>query len=812
MVRRIGQISLIIFVACCASAQMVYSTKPAPIKQQNKATTADARTEPRKAGNANGMDVVVVPLNNTGIADWSFLNPRRPRGVPDDADIEFDNQTSDRTFKVSTDLSIDTATLLAAALPNVAETATRFPIPAFVSSMANLLPAPDGHYKTAIDEVTRVDDLLRARIEVQKRFEKELNDSGIRLRNVHNSPERLHEDIRAIEDEREAIREAKKTAIQELDTKIQLTMTGGAAKGLSAARTELIADIDARLKTLGKHARSADEVALRHSLQFAEEVLTKQDNPTEMLVAAAQIRYAPVRMDDCKAQGAAIACTAVITIQPHGTGVFPHAVLTAQADPDGPAKFTVAFFDETDSPANTTAYLALASNVAKPGAPKSVGTITAIAGINASDDPFISKVDTTKAENAGKCPFACPDRPYQSDHLLHFGGSGRIDVKQTFGNLLDGKVTLQYKGGDFGNADDKGTVTLKQYQFNIYASTGLVLHYGKFDFAKPANEIAVSESGEGFRLDYQNFAAAYIVKKKNATDADNHHASDVFILQGNNLPVSTQFVRSVDVIGVYGRDRTPDTDATTIGTVATPATFLAHSYRTVGMNFVYAIPSANVSGTLAGFDSTRKADKHDEINCGDPNRACDGSGRVGLLTMTRAFSIDETNKATRTITGSLGLGTADSGTTPGKDESYIGEHAAFTAQDHLFFNALREKVQTDSSPRMRLAPSLAGKRYIGLQYVDNTFSLLELLAGLLLIPADEIKSKSTIVNFGDYRARQDFNRSRPLGREADIDFQVESPKGVTVSLGFGYFVPGSALRDILVRKVWSVSGAINIKI
>jgi hypothetical protein len=831
MFQRVGQILLVVSMASGMSAQMVYSSKPAPITQQGTGETAPARTEPRKVGNTNApQKVVVVPLNNTGIADWSFLNPRRPRGVPDKTDIEFDNQTSDRTFKVSTDLSIDVATLR--------KTSS---IPALITEAAYLLENPNwsldtardayegtirvppspppkaltDRYTAAIEEVKKVDALQQIRTEVQKRFETAATEPAIDLDAVNGlkdkTSDQLQGNLKALGATQTQDSKVPGDALTKINAELDRLMPPDGT--LSDARTKFIADIDARLKALGKHARNVNEVALRHTLQFAKEILTKQNTPNEVTVAAAQILFSPLRMDDCKVQATAIACTAVVTIQPHGTGVFPYAVLTSQADPDGPAKFTVAFFDETDSPANSTAYLISESKPGKPGAPKSVGTITAVAGINAADDPFIPKTDVTKPANAGKCPFACPgDQVYRSDHLLHFGGSGRIDVKQTFGNLLDGKVTLQYKGGDLGNPDDKGTVTLKQYQFNIYADTGLTLRYGKFDFAKPANEIAVSESGEGFRLDYRSMGAAYLVRKKNATDSVNHHSSDVFILQGNNLPVSSEFVRSVDVIGVFGRDRTPDTPEDTTKTPPTPATFLAHSYRTIGANLVYAYPSANVSGTLAGYDSTRHADQRDGIVCGDPNRACDGSGRVGLLTLTRAFSIDENNKATRTITGSLGLGTADSGTTPGKDESYIGEHAAFSAQDHLFFSTLRDKVQDGSTPRAGLAPSLAGKRYIGLQYVDNTFSLLEVFAGFLRISGDEIKSKSMIVNLGDYRARQDFNGSRPLGRELDVDFQVESPKGVTVSLGFGYFIPGSALRNILVRKVWSISGGINIKI
>lgn len=54
---------------------------------------------------------VTIPLDNTGISDWSYMNPRRPSVIKRGSGIEFHNRTVDRKFEISTSVSLSRADL-----------------------------------------------------------------------------------------------------------------------------------------------------------------------------------------------------------------------------------------------------------------------------------------------------------------------------------------------------------------------------------------------------------------------------------------------------------------------------------------------------------------------------------------------------------------------------------------------------------------------------------------------------------------------------------------------------------------------------
>src|SRR5258707_1257664 len=104
---RSALITVFFVVTAIHAAPMIYSSRPAPSSHQARTKVVPAPRQPAQGGGGrNASQVVNVPLNNTGVADSRYLNPRRPLRVNPKDGIEFENRTSDRTFKVTTDIDI----------------------------------------------------------------------------------------------------------------------------------------------------------------------------------------------------------------------------------------------------------------------------------------------------------------------------------------------------------------------------------------------------------------------------------------------------------------------------------------------------------------------------------------------------------------------------------------------------------------------------------------------------------------------------------------------------------------------------------
>src|SRR5687768_6097741 len=116
-VMRPAMFALTVVVCGKVSAQREIYSRPAPASHE-KATTSQLATV--TTSRSSGRTVVSIPLDNAGIGDWRFSNPRRPARMPSTIEIEFDNQTSDRTFEVTTTVALKAGDLSPSTLPSTA--------------------------------------------------------------------------------------------------------------------------------------------------------------------------------------------------------------------------------------------------------------------------------------------------------------------------------------------------------------------------------------------------------------------------------------------------------------------------------------------------------------------------------------------------------------------------------------------------------------------------------------------------------------------------------------------------------------------
>jgi hypothetical protein len=168
-----------------------------------------------------------------------------------------------------------------------------------------------------------------------------------------------------------------------------------------------------------------------------------------------------------------------------------------------------------------------------------------------------------------------------------------------------------------------------------------------------------------------------------------------------------------------------------------------------------------------------------------------------------------TSSAKQSVTLLLGIGSGDRAGTPSRDEGYIGETAAF-APDALFLSLFEPSV--DTVQRHPIGASLSNKTYVGLQYNNNTYSPLVWVAELLGVSGADIASKATIIRFHDYRFREPVNDSRRAAREVDVDFQMESPKGINVNVSAARLWPGAGVRPIIKRAAWVLSSSVSLRL
>jgi hypothetical protein len=547
-------------------------------------------------------------------------------------------------------------------------------------------------------------------------------------------------------------------------------------------------------------------------------------------------------------------CTVSVTIGPGTSGVFGAPLIDALPD-DQLLRFDVRFLDESERPANPSAYLSKLpafpeDNEISKEKQKEVKELDdksefhTIGKMGASTDPAVTAVlkqsDAKPKFSEAPCrykaadsttidPFApgiCANQPYNGERRHHYPGQVRLELRQNLGSRADVLATLSYRETDLGGTDD-AKLAVNQFLINVYSRIGTGFQFGRTTFLDSANKIALSEKGDGYRwiLRVPKSSATgsltHLVKRESLegkSDFGNRDA-DEWITQirgitftalqpksGGRSPLN--ILRSADIVFLRGNEtaqRAGEDDKT--------LPLSPRSYRTFGGEIFYGFSNlsfGNLGGSVAAFSSKRNVAGTDGP-C--DTTLCDGRGSVALFTMTwspKATSTDNFNfTARRSVSILLGRGSGDRASTPLKDEGYLGETAAF-APDVLFLGSFASV--TDTVQHHIIGPSLSNKNYLGLTYTENSYSPLAWIARKLGTPDADIISKAMIFKLHDYRFREPVNGSRDAAREFDIDLQIETPKGITLTISAAYLWPGSAVETLIRKRSWALSGSVSLRL
>lgn len=485
--------------------------------------------------------------------------------------------------------------------------------------------------------------------------------------------------------------------------------------------------------------------------------------------------------------------------------------------------FEVDFFDQTDDPSYSLGYLALRDIDPQDVAaqPDNSFSTNLVVGFTGKDEPCFGDPKDCKV------PLISVVQPYTGDRKSHYEASGQFDLAQTLGNRANAKLSLLYEKTDFGNVKDE-KVSASQYQVNVFGTNNMILTYGKFPFAQPSSQIAISETGEGFRINYQNLSLSYLLKRESDDETSDDHDKDhdAFILFWRHPIPRNRFFRKLDLIGVHGEDRCRPVVGTRTGEGDCPTDTntgaqlgFPHVYTTVGGELFFNIPFGKepedprdrprpLTGSLAAYYSEKDSRQSDKP---------DGRGRVFLLTLGRPFGFEPESsgskkvKPVQVLTGLLGYGTGDDPDTA-KDEGYLGENAVFT-RDLIFLSALAGASNTsvDNVPHGIVGKGLSNKLYAGLQYTDNRVSFWELFTKLLRIRDEDIVSRSTTLSAHYFHLNEPVFDDRDAGWEFDAEFRMEQPKNVKWRMVAGYFNPGDALGGIVQKEVWTFSAGVVVE-
>lgn len=236
-------------------------------------------------------------------------------------------------------------------------------------------------------------------------------------------------------------------------------------------------------------------------------------------------------------------------------------------------------------------------------------------------------------------------------------------------------------------------------------------------------------------------------------------------------------------------------------------------YRTVGGELFYTFRNpvsrpglGTLTGSAALYRSTR------DTTADTPVGTRHGKGWVGLFTATwipKTQSAGGGFEAQRSFTVQFGKGSADDPDTPDTSEDYIGEGGSF-AGDTLLMSTFASKI--DVKGHVIVGPSLANKRYLGLQIVDNTWSLLDEIAKLFDV-GPNVNSRSTTFRVRNYtfgRPVYANTHSRDAVTEFSMEFAVEVPKGVRTTFGAGYMHTGRGIEPVIDNDTWVVTTGVSL--
>ena len=747
-----------------------------------------------------------VPIDDTGIADWSFLNQRSPfplvrlrvqRGavLRDDPqrtaakkfdDIErictqaglpgtkivFTNETASRTIavKLTARFKVSVQDLLEFEKQADAMRTKRKAERSAAAAMEGRKSTPGNNAGTS-DELST----SPAYDKVISKLEKQDRSQGIDLDDLKAAMPQMREDLRHLKtltgrawslaalavEEPDKDKKCKKTESDTFECDIVRTITQGLDEGLPAALLELL--------------------ILKQRISFTVQFLDGTDKPsrdTGFLFSGIQ----RLRLDPLEGRGR--------------LNLFPNP---PDSKMSGSLKATVGWSEDADTTPPETE--------TDPGEMMSAGP----------DE--MSDMGNGNAMEEQEAKFSVAE-PYRGARRNRLFGSAQVDMGQTLGDRARGSVSFSFKDGDLGGEDGDGEVSVSQYTVDVFAFNGLSLRFGKYSFAAPSSALAARERGEGVEAGWRWFSLGHIVKRESLTNVadDGDHDSKVFLLQAHNVPLP-QFplFRRASFLILRGEEDDPE-NPYTYWTAGGEVSFeRAKSRKATEGGADDSPPGASndkssFSGSLAFYHSERDA----EPAMSGSGGADDGRGTTGLLTLNYS-RLSERNIAGELLPQQIapwsvrllaGWGTGDDPTTD-RDEGYVGETAAF-APDRLFLSGFAGEI--DTGDMGTIGPSLSNKIYGGLELSFNRFSPLVALSDFVLRSREAATSQKTVFKIHHYRFREPILGEKSAGTELNVDFEVERPKSVTWTLNLAYLMVGSALDDIIQDDPWSVSMRTTVKL
>lgn len=492
-------------------------------------------------------------------------------------------------------------------------------------------------------------------------------------------------------------------------------------------------------------------------------------------------------------------CALKFTLFDSGTAAIPPETWKRMVRfSDGVVRFKVAFFDEQFAASNTDGFLRVRTEARER---ESATTWSVTAAVGYSEKP---ETDRKREDGTTARPFL-PTDPYTGRTVDNFTGSARLDLVQTLKDRGRARVRAAFEGGRLGDSADakEGRFTSPLYTVDVFGVNAVSLRFGRYTLLEPARAAAISVTGEGFQLSRHNVTVGHVVTLDSArgTPKDANENKSVSILRVSGARGFGP-IKHFDFFALYGDNDEKDKPA--------------YDYNTLGAQFFFAgsppQPTrdsmfASYSGSVSYFHSDR-----DVRNPGS-SALHDGTGQVLLLDagVTLLQEAGLKTKPLRTFAALLGKGTGDDPSSSDRDESFLGETAAFTG-DSLFLSTYPTLIGEGASERPPLGKGLANKFYLGTSYIERSYKPINLLwwfaRGMRV--ADDVKAAATTMRAHWFRLDEPFQERHDAGYEAGLQWQIEVPEGVTSSLGCNRYFPGKATRNFFDAEPMSCSAQVTL--
>jgi len=511
-----------------------------------------------------------------------------------------------------------------------------------------------------------------------------------------------------------------------------------------------------------------------------------------------------------------------------------------------PVVFTVRFADDATALVNNTGFLQITDK--DPEEPPDVSRWEVGAQIGFSVLPDTSRI--VNVQNGAEFKddvksIVTKELPYEGRTSESSPATANLKLTQKLGNRAAASVAFDFKKGLLGDGKSDGQVKVPSYQLNLFGDNEVRLNFGKYAFASTRESVALAEEGEGIEWQWRWLSLGGLVKRQAAkgakdTDTFNHRVGVLQIRNGSLGPFER--TRNFNLLLLVGRnagerffvDRNGDR---TFSDEEKKGLLVPYDYGTAGFEMdldlnsdretptykmarskAAGIPNAkidqwNYSANLTAYYSRRRVHSEDPAS-----PIHDARGTSGLVTLAgNQVKSDDKGELTVPQQWSLlaGYGTGDDPKTV-TGEGYLGESAAF-APDKLFLARFAGIVQDGVTPngslppqvsgRVLVAPGLSNKTYLGFTYVNRAWeSPLTVLAKSPWFDLEKsIVSQSTTLRLHTYRFNEAVFDTHWVGAEANLEWQIQVPKGVTSTVGLAYFQRASGLKEVIKKAPWSIT-------